>query len=158
MDLKEYVIEVTRNAAEESFRYANKVPADKWDWMPLDGGRSVMDICRELAVCPTWALDTINNKDLSEWTEEDAAKARAEANQWKTPEDCYEICKQRLEELFTLYRSLSEERLAETKWLPYEGGRDFTMAEMMDYPRWNFNYHTGQIAYIQTLYGDKEMY
>jgi hypothetical protein len=32
------------------------------------------------------------------------------------------------------------------------------MIEMMDYPRWNFNYHNGQIAYIQTLYGDKEMH
>lgn len=158
MNLKEYMIETTLSAAEESFRYANKVPADKLEWVPLEGGRSVMDICRELAVCPTWALDVINGRDPSEWTEEDEAKALAEAAEWKTPNACYAECKKRLEELFQLYHGLSDERLAETKWLPYEGGRDFTMAEMMDYPRWNFNYHTGQIAYIQTLYGDKEMY
>ena len=48
--------------------------------------------------------------------------------------------------------------LDKKRWLPYDGGRDFTMPEMMDYPRWNFNYHLGQIAYIQTLYGDKEMH
>jgi hypothetical protein len=29
---------------------------------------------------------------------------------------------------------------------------------MLDYPRWNFNYHLGQIAYIQTHYGDKSLY
>ena len=32
------------------------------------------------------------------------------------------------------------------------------MTEMMDYPRWNFTYHVGQIAYIQTLLGDEKMY
>ena len=32
------------------------------------------------------------------------------------------------------------------------------MIEMMDYPRWNFNYHLGQIAFIQMMYGDKEMH
>lgn len=158
MKLQEHMIEVTRVAAEEAFRYAGKVPRDKLEWAPLEAGRSVLDICRELAVCPTWALDTINNKDLSQWTEEDTAKARAQADQWKTADDCFVECKRRLEELFELYRTMPDERLTETKWLPYEGGRDFTMPEMMDYPRWNFNYHTGQIAYIQTLYGDKDMY
>jgi hypothetical protein len=27
---------------------------------------------------------------------------------------------------------------------------------MLEYPRWNATYHLGQIAFIQTLYGDKE--
>ena len=53
---------------------------------------------------------------------------------------------------------MPDERLSNTKWLPYNGGRDHTFLEMLDYVRWNCNYHTGQIAYIQTLYGDKEMY
>ncbi len=53
---------------------------------------------------------------------------------------------------------MPDERLSEKKWLPFDGGRDFSMPEMMDYPRWNFNYHLGQSAYIQTLLGDREMH
>ena len=45
--------------------------------------------------------------------------------------------------------------------LPFGPGgsmKPFTIAEMADYPRWNFTYHLGQIGYIQTLYGDNAMH
>lgn len=158
MRLQDYMIEVTRNAAEEAFRYAKAVPSDKVDWKPEAAGRSVLDICRELAFCPMWAKDTIDSEGTPEWNEEQLAAAEKEQEKLKTIADCHAECKRQLDALFELYHTLPDERLSETKWLPYEGGRDFTMPEMMDYPRWNFNYHTGQIAYIQTLYGDKEMY
>ena len=77
---------------------------------------------------------------------------------WKTVEACEAECNRRVDKLCAMFKAMPDERLKETKWLPYDGGRDFTMAEMMDYPRWNFSYHQGQIAYIQTLYGDKEMH
>ena len=158
MRLQDYMIEVTRAAAAEAFRYAKAVPDDKVDWKPMDGGRSVLDQCRELAMCPGWATDLISGKDLPEWTEEMMAEMNREQMQWLTVADCEAECNRRMEIFFEVLKSLPDDRLSETKWLPYEGGRDFTMPEMMDYPRWNFNYHTGQIAYIQTLFGDKEMH
>lgn len=151
------MIEDTRAAAKDVFKYAKAVPADKLDWKPLDAGRSVLDLCRELAMCPGWAVDIIEGKP-QEWNEESMAAMKAEQEQWKTAEDCEAECNRRLEKLFELFRGMPDSRLAETRWLPYDGGRDFTMPEMMDYPRWNFTYHLGQIAYIQTLYGDKEMH
>jgi hypothetical protein len=54
--------------------------------------------------------------------------------------------------------AMPDERLAETKWLPFNGGRDHTYLEMLEYPRWNATYHLGQVAYIQTLYGDREIH
>lgn len=158
MRLQDHMIDVTRAAAKEAFRNAKAVPADKLEWKPLDNGRSVLDQCRELAMCPTWAYDIISGAPQPEWNEEAVAAMQAEQAQWTTAEDCERVCNERLEKLFELYRNMPDERLSETKWLPYDGGRDFTMPEMMDYPRWNFNYHLGQIAYIQTLYGDKEMH
>jgi hypothetical protein len=155
MHLQTYMIDTTRAAAAEAFRYAKAMPEDKVDWKPLDAGRSVLDLCRELALCPTWCYDTIEGK-AGDWTEEVVEASRREQEQWKSVEACEAECNRRLEILFDLFSNMPDERLAETRWLPYDGGRDFTMPEMMDYPRWNFNYHLGQIAYIQTLYGDKE--
>lgn len=158
MRLQDHMIAVTREAAKDAFKYAKAVPADKLEWKPEGKGRSVLDQCRELAMCPGWAYDIIEGKEQPEWNEETIAAMQKEQEQWKTPEDCEAECNRRLEKLFTLFASLPDERLSTTKWLPYDGGRDFTVAEMMDYPRWNFAYHQGQIAYIQTLYGDKEMH
>ncbi|MBS1721773.1 MAG: hypothetical protein JSS66_02070 [Armatimonadetes bacterium] len=158
MNYQQQMIDSTQKAADEAFKYAKAVPGDKVSWSPLDSGRSVLDQCREMAMCPGWAFDIIEGKEQPEWNEETMAAIKAEQEQWKSVEDCQAECNRRLGKLFELYRGISDDRLKETKWLPYDGGRDFTVAEMMDYPRWNFNYHLGQIAYVQTLYGDKDMH
>jgi len=158
MRLQDYLIGVTKSAAAEAFKYAKAMPDDKVDWRPLDEGRSTLDICREMAMCPKWAEDIISGAEMPEWNEETMAAVKAEQEQWKTVEDCEAECNKRMESLIETYRNMPDERLKETKWLPYDGGRDFTMPEMMEYPRWNFNYHLGQIAYVQTLYGDREMH
>ncbi|HET6643899.1 MAG TPA: hypothetical protein VFG65_00195 [Fimbriimonadales bacterium] len=158
MRLQDRIIEETEAAVKEAFRYAKAVPADKLEWQPLDGGRSVLDLCREMALCPEWAENIIQSEKHPEFNEDTMAEVRRLQEQWTTAEACEAECRKRLDSLFALYRNMPDERLNETKWLPYDGGRDFTMPEMMDYPHWNFTYHLGQIAYIQTLYGDKEMH
>lgn len=158
MRFQDQMIESTRRAADEAFRYAAAVPEDKVEWSPLESGRSVLDQARELAMCPTWCQDIIEGKEQPEFNEETFAAIKKEQEQWKTVADCKAECDRRLESLFALFRDMPDSRLEEKKWLPYDGGRDFAMPEMMDYPRWNFTYHMGQIAYIQTLYGDREMH
>lgn len=157
MRYQDYMIDVTQKAADEAFRYAKAVPADKLDWSPLDNGRSVLSQCREMAQCPKWCEDIIQGTS-GNWDEEAMAAVQKEAEQWTTVEACQEECNRRLAKLNEVFKGISDERLNETKWLPYDGGRDFTMIEMMDYPRWNFNYHLGQISYIQCLLGDKDMH
>lgn len=159
MTVQEYIIESTDRAVEEFFRYAKGISDEKLDWSP-EGARSVLSLCRELTMTPTWAIGTIDGSFKHEdWNEETMKAMEEEQSQWKTVEDCETECKKRLEVLYAYYREIDDSRMAtETKFLPYEGGRDFTMAEMMEYPRWNFNYHTGQVAYIQTMLGDNKMY
>jgi len=158
MNLQEHVISTTGAAALEFFRFALVVPADKLEWKPLDSGRSVLDMAREIAKTPDWAGDTISSESAPEWNEDAFAAQKLEMETWLTVERCQVECLARLDRFYVLVRSLSDEDLKKTKWLPYDGGRDFTYAEMLDYPRWNFNYHLGQVAYIQTLYGDREMH
>ena len=158
MRYQDYIVDATREAAKEAFRYAKAVPADKLEWKPLDAGRSVLDMCRELAMCPGWAYDIIEGKEQPEWNEETMAAIKKEQEQWKTVDDCEAEFNRRFAKLEGLFKGISDERLKETKWLPYDGGRDFTVAEMMDYPRWNCTYHLGQIGYVQTLDGDRDMH
>jgi predicted secreted protein len=158
MKLQDYLIQATCEAAKEAFAYAKAVPADKLDWKPLEAGRSVLDICQEMALCPGWAKEMIEDQGDHEWNEETMAAIEAEKAKLATIEACEAECNRQLELLFEFFRTIPDERLKDTKWLPYDGGRDFTVAEMMEYPKWNFTYHLGQIGYIQTLYGDKSMH
>ena len=158
MKIQDYIADEARKAAEEAFKYARAVPEDKLDWSPGEGARSVLSMCRELAMTPTWAYDTIQGDKAPEFNEETFAAIKREQEQWKTVEDCQKEFNNRYEKLEGLYRSLSDQRLSDKKWLPYDGGRDFTVLEMMDYPRWNATYHLGQVCYVQLMLGDKEMH
>lgn len=102
MRLQDYLIDVTKSAATEAFKYAKAMPADKADWKPLDEGRSTLDICRELAMCPKWAVDIISGAPMPEWNEETMAAVKAEQEQWKTVGDCEAECNKRLESLFEM--------------------------------------------------------
>lgn len=156
MRIQDYMIDATKKAAEEAFKYANAVPADKVEWAP-EGARSTLSLCQELALCPKWAEDLIDGI-APEWSEETMKAIQEEQASYTTVEACEAECNKRLQALFKQFQGLSDERLKETMWLPFDGGRDFTVQEMMEYPRWNFTYHLGQIAYIQTMLGDRDMH
>ncbi len=158
MRFQEYITAAIQHAFDETFRYAKSVPADKLEWKPLDAGRSVLDQCQELAQCPDYVTPMVKGEKTDDHGPETWEKMLAERAAWKTVEDCEKVSKERLAKLFAAIDACPDERLKETQWLPYDGGRDFTIAEIMEYPRWNATYHLGQIAYIQILLGDKEMH
>lgn len=156
MNLQQYIVAEARQAADEAFKFAKAVPADKLDWT-VEGARSVLAICRELALTPTWTLMAFGIVP-SYASEQERQAQRREQETWLDVEACqaeFNRCFQGVEELFM---GFTDEDLQKTKWLPFNGGRDHTYLEMMDYPRWNCTYHQGQIAYIQTMYGDSTNY
>jgi|SRR5579859_1824981 len=160
MKIQNYVVDCARDAANMAFRYASAVPEEKLDWSPKgEGGegRSVLSMCRELAWTPEWACAAMNPQP-QDWSEEQREAARQLEQNWKTVDDCHAQFNERFKKWEETVLALSDEDLSKTKWLPYDGGRDFTYLEMLDYVRWNSTYHLGQIAYIQILYGDKEIY
>lgn len=158
MRFQDSMIEATRNAAREAFKYAKHVPADKLDWKPLDSGRSVLDICKEMAQCPGWTVQILKGEGFPEWSDEAQAALESKTSAWTTAEACEEECNRQLEAFYAAVREFPDEKLGDTFVLPFDGGQTITMKENIEYPFWNFTYHQGQIAYIQTLYGDKQMY
>lgn len=142
----------------EAFRYAHAVPAEKLDWKPAESARSVLELGRELAKCADWAVDIMDGKGMELHAEVAAAE---EWDQWLTLADCEAAAQVKLENFNQRLKNFPTEKLEETIDLPFGAGgsmRTFTMREMLDYPRWNAIYHLGQIAYIQTMYGDNENY
>lgn len=152
MSYQKRIIEETKAAFVEAFRYAKAVPQDKLAWKPMDAGRNVLDLCQEMAMCPGWAVDLIEGKEDADYE----AEMQAMESKLSTLEGCETVCNERMSAFEACANGMSDDQLSNTKWLPYDGGRDFTFAEILAYPRWNMNYHLGQIAYIQTLLGDKE--
>lgn len=156
MTFQETIIDAIRHQVKEVFTYARQVPADKLEWKPLDQGRSVLDQLQEVAQSPDYVVGIIRGQA------EEPSPARMEAmmaerHAWTTIDLCEKAADDHFETFYEAVRNCSDEHLKDTVWLPYDGGRDFTIKEICEYPRWNANYHAGQIAYIQTLYGDKEM-
>ena len=157
MKFQDYIIEGTKVAVDEVFRYARNVPADKLEWKPLDEGRSILDICRELAMCPLWSVMILEGKEMPDMSGEQES-GDCSGPTLDTVEACEALCRQNLESFYAAVSAFPDEKLKDTYVLPFDGGQTINMEANMDYPRWNFTYHVGQIAYIQTLDGDKKIY
>lgn len=158
MRYQDYQVEATLYAAKEAFKYAKAVPTDKVDWKPLDAGRSVLELCKEMAQCATWAEKILSGQGEGEFTEEAMEGAKKFEESLTTVEACEAACMKSVESYLKVVKDFPDEKLDDKFTLPFDGGQEITMRENMDYPRWNFTYHQGQIAYIQTLYGDAKMY
>jgi len=150
--IQQHVVTVAREAGEEFFRYVDAMPTEKLDWQPLESGQTAMRMCREIAVTPLWALSAMGalEGEAQDWpTLMDA---------WKSVGDCRVAFQLNFARWAENVLAMPDERLSETKWLPFNGGRDHTYLELLEYPRWNATYHLGQVAYIQTLYGDRDIH
>lgn len=155
MTIAQHIVDVTKRAAEEFFRYAEAVPEDKLDWIPLEGGQSVIGLCREIAVTPDWGMSAMTDR---QHTKEDFEAMRKEMDSWLTVARCRDEFDKRIPAWVEFLLAFPPERYEEAKWLPFNGGRDHAYLELFEFPRWNITYHLGQVAYIQRLYGDMAMH
>ncbi len=155
MNFKDYILGSTKQQVSDFFKAVKKVPADKVEWKPLDAGRSVLDQAQEIAMSFTWSADMLQGK--VNFSEEAFAADKAKMAEWTTVEECEKQAEERMAAFAELVSEYPDGKMKETIWLPYDGGRDFTMMEIMEYPRWNAGYHEGQVNYIQVLYGDNSM-
>ena len=139
------------------FRAARKVPADKLEWKPLDEGRSVLDLCQECALSATWPLSLIASDKPFELTPEMMEQFNQAKAALTTIDLCEAAANENVAKLNDVVLGLSDERLKETVAMPMWPGGQMPVTEAVQLHNWNVSYHTGQINYIQTLYGDKGM-
>ncbi len=156
MKIQDYIADSSREAAMLAFRYAEAVPQDKLEWSPLDKGQSVIKMCRELALTPLWAVFGLSDPEPA-WDPEKQAEQQKVIESWTTVEQCKAEFEKNFPQWEAVARGMPDEKLSKSKFLSITN-REHTFLDLLDYVRWNSSYHLGQIAYIQTLYGDKEMY
>lgn len=87
----------------------------------------------------------------------DRYEMMAERAQWDTLEKCEAETRARLAKLRKTIETFPDEDLEATLFLPFTM-KDHPYWDIMMYPYWNMVWHTGQIAYIQTMLGDRDMY
>lgn len=157
MSFKEELIQMTEKAGQEFLLNVRAMPADKLTWKPLDTGRSALDLLQEVAQSASYVIPILETRQVPEFNPEMFAGLMAERQSWDTVEKCEEVMRANHARLFEIIRNFPDEDLKQTVHLPFAGGFDQTMAEIMSYQYWNLSYHLGQVCYIQTLYGDTEM-
>jgi|DewCreStandDraft_1066081.scaffolds.fasta_scaffold01007_18 uncharacterized damage-inducible protein DinB len=157
MRFQDRVIELTRQAGEDLFRTARAVPPDRLTWRPLEMGRSVLDILQECAQQPAF-LPRLLTPASPPLSPEMRAALREERAQWTTIDACEEAYRRNLEAAVQAIREVPDERLDEVVSLPFRPGVTRTIAQILLTVYWQLVYHTGQVNYIQTLYGDREMH
>ena len=154
----DHVVKMTRGASESLFRNVRAMPEDRQVWKPLDEGRSAIDIVKECTMSPLWFAPILQNRAMPEFSEEDQQKGQQLMDSWKTIDDCEAASKENSEMLYGVIKDFPHEELDKSVRLPFGEGFDATMAEIASFQYWNLVYHWGQLSYIQTLYGDRDMH
>lgn len=151
------IIRMTTNAAKDFVKNVRALPEDKVSWKVLDTGRSALDQFQEVAQSPLYVISMLELRACPPFEPEKWEQARVQRSGW-TVDECEAKLNENLATLFKAFREFPEEDLSIEIDLPFIEGLRQSMADIMAYPYWNISYHAGQVCFIQTLYGDKEMH
>jgi hypothetical protein len=148
----EQLIAMNNGAVDMFFKAVRKMPEDKQIWKPLDTGRSALEQARELATSPHFFLMHIDPNHQSPY---------ANYEEFSTASTNWDLdtCEQKCREVTSTYneflKTMTPEQMGTMHSMPW--GEEHSGAEIAGFHYWNVVYHVGQVNYIQTLYGDKDM-
>jgi hypothetical protein len=157
MKVQDLAIEMTERANTAFLRAARAMPEDKLAWSP-EGARSTLDLLQEVAGSAMWPVmlglaETVPIFDPGQMQQ--AAEVRKALD---TVDKCAAELESNTQKLREFLGSFPDERLAEKMALPFGPDMVMTRAEILFTHYWNATYHTGQICYLQTMLGDREMH
>lgn len=152
--VQQLAIHLNREVAESLTRNAAAMPADKLTWSPLDQGRTALSQLAECAVITEFTTNLLKTRAMPPIDSEAFGKKTAELD---TVEKATAALKANIDTLSSVIESFPDADLDATIQLPWFSTPQ-TFAQVMFICYWNNVYHQGQIAFIQTLYGDKEMH
>ena len=156
MKSKDFILHATKSAADTMFRFARAIEPSKLDWKPAEHSRSVLDMLQECVQSPRNACKLLSERTVS-FDPEAYQKAIEQRKEWTSIDQCEAEFEVRFAELEEIVNGFPEQEMESTIFLLFTQ-KDHPFWEMMLYPYWNMVWHTGQIAYIQTLYGDTQMH
>ncbi len=152
------IVAMTRRALDDFFRTARTVPEERQNWKPQETSRSVLEQAMEVALTPLSFAVTLATRVFPPSDEAAGEKIGRQVQSCHTLAEWEQACRDNSEELFAAIRLLSDDDLdgpiAIGQRLPFTSAPTCPLAEIAMFHHDNTVYHTGQINYIQTLYGD----
>jgi len=145
--------QLIRRASGDLARIVTLTAPDRLEWSPLDEGRTVLDQVIEVAKATEIGARTLEARgriklDPREFDEHKAKCA--------TIADALASLSQATDRIVAVIEAFPPQHWDDTINLPFGEGVDRSFAELAMMHYWHMTYHYAQIAYIQTLYGDKE--
>lgn len=156
MTYQEQIIRLTESGNRDFLRSVRATAEDKLEWKALDEGRTVLGMAQECAQSALWFAIMLEKRTGTPFPMDDYPKMQAERAAWSL-DDCERIMQENTERLAAATRATPDEDLEQVLTLPW-GDIKASLADIMAYHYWNVTYHLGQVNFIQTLYGDKEMH
>lgn len=157
MNVKDFIIQQTRQSAKDVFKYARALPADKLEWKVQDTGRSALDMCQECAQAPLWMKAMLADRKVPDFNPEMYEDMVKQRSAWSLDE-AERVCDENIAMIEREIRDFPDDHLEDTLILPFANNLVLSYAQIMLGTYWNNVYHIGQIAFIQTLLGDREMH
>lgn len=142
----------TNAAVDEIIRYVRATPEDRRTWSPLDAGRTMMSQLQECAVATDFFLQHIDLAYTPKYRSMDEAYAAMAG--LNTVDACEAELRSQTALLTARLVALPSEEWDREVTMPW--GKKEKLRTVAFYHYGNLTYHVGQIAYIQTLYGDKD--
>lgn len=155
MRLQDFIADQTLLAAEELFLQARQIPEDKLAWRAMDEGRTALDQLQECAAAPS-SYTNILRREPKAFLDSDREKRQLAKATWLTVDKCETECRERTAILLEIIRAIPDTALSDSVMMPW--GEEWKISDVSAMHYWNLVYHTGQICFIQTLLGDKEVH
>jgi len=143
---------------EDVLRAAAALPPDRLAWQPAETSRSALNQLQELAVSASWFLPILSEGHFPEFGDHARRETERIRESLDTLEKCRDQARDGTAQLCQAIAQFPDGRLEDEILVPFGGGMTLTMADVLGLHAWNLTYHLGQINYLQTMIGDREMH
>jgi uncharacterized damage-inducible protein DinB len=151
MTIQEFMAESIEKRLASVFRLARTVPEEKLDWTPGGEARTVLDQLQEIAIIPRLHTRILNERQMPEFDATSYQQYNEDRRKLKTIDECESTAQQYTALFVETIRQFPNEDLERRVLLPFNGGLDLSMAEVMQLAYWNLCYHEGQIQFVLNL-------
>lgn len=149
MMYQEALVALIDDAYGDLFRNAEPL-SDKLDFKATENNRSPREILAECATGPAFLAQVLRTRAMPENVPDEPHDQAVQS-----VEDARVKFESLKGDLYDAIRTFPTEALMETIETPWG---TFAWRDFMAYAYWNPMYHVGQLAYIQMMHGDTNMY
>lgn len=142
MDLREVEIKRIEKISELLLKAARAVPTEKANWKPMPTGKSAQEILAHVGMANYFFAALLKGT------------APTQTSEPTTYQDALKLFEQSKASLIETIRSVDPKTFDEKRTMPW--GEERSIKDLITSPMPHMSYHWGQIAYLQTLWGDQE--